>query len=240
MFPKRATQLFLALIAIVLLVRVSFAAPPEHDPIAGNAMRLLHAQCIGCHNAEKRKGGLELISREKLLAGADSGKIIDSSNPAESLILKVLAADADPHMPPKKQLTAQQIDVLKKWVAAGAPWDEAALARASAPRLVKLAELPPGYQPTFALALSSDGNHLAFGRANELLVYNLAATGFPMIAKIKAHADVVRSVAWSKDGKLLASGGYKEVKLWRLPENEAEKKSESTGKLNLVQAFTAN
>ena len=195
-------------------------------------MRLLNAQCLGCHNAEKRKGGLELSSREKLLAGADSGPVIDSSDPAESLLLKVLAADADPHMPPKKQLSAHQIDVVKKWVAAGAPWDSAALARASAPREVKVGAIPATYRPTLALALAPDANRLAFGRANELLLYDLATTNFPLMASTNAHHDVVRSVAWSDDGKLLASGGYREVKLWRVSANE-----KSSSALELVKSF---
>src|SRR5688572_33248307 len=71
--------------------------------LAEDTMRLLHNNCLSCHNAEKSKGGLQLTSREALLKGGDNGPVVAPGEPQESLIFKVLAPDADPHMPPKKQ-----------------------------------------------------------------------------------------------------------------------------------------
>jgi hypothetical protein len=53
--------------------------------------------------------------------------VVSPKNPEESLILRVLQSDADPHMPPKKQLAPRQVGILRDWVQAGTPWDEAAL-----------------------------------------------------------------------------------------------------------------
>jgi WD40 repeat protein len=219
MFFGPAIRIRIIFVAALSLVLVGHAADdvPEATRMAADAMRLLNAQCLSCHSAEKRKGGLELTSREKLMAGAESGAVINMTNRAESVLLKVLAADSDPHMPPKKQLSPQQISVLTIWVEAGAPWDSATLAKASAPRTVKLETLPPGYQPALAVAISPDGKRLAFGRGNRLLVHDLAATNFPLVASGEAHADVVRSLAWNVDGNQLASGSYREIKMWALP-----------------------
>src|SRR5436190_14528271 len=68
------------------------------------AMRLLSANCLSCHNAEKHKGGLQLLTRPDALKGGDDGPVLVPGKPNESALFKALAADADPHMPPKKQL----------------------------------------------------------------------------------------------------------------------------------------
>ena len=67
---------------------------------------------IACHNPEKHKGGLQMSTREGFLKGSDSGPVFQEDKPAESLLLKVLLADADPHMPPKKQLTWAEVDAV--------------------------------------------------------------------------------------------------------------------------------
>jgi hypothetical protein len=57
-----------------------------------------------------------------LLKGDEDGAVLVVSAPAESRLIAALAVGADPHMPPKKQLSAAQIELLSAWVKAGAPW----------------------------------------------------------------------------------------------------------------------
>jgi mono/diheme cytochrome c family protein len=190
------------------------AEQPDARQTTERAMRLLSANCLSCHNAEKHKGGLQLLSRGDALKGGDDGPVLVPGKPNESALFKALASDADPHMPPKKQLSTNQIELMRRWVAAGAPWDENALAKAAAPREVSLGSLPASYQPVFALALSPDGQRLAIGRGNRILIHELSATNFPISAEVEAHRDVVRSLAWSPNGESLASGSFREIKLW--------------------------
>ncbi len=214
MIPQTVLEGIIRILLLACLsARVFSAAPAETDPIARDAMRLLHANCMSCHNEEKHKGGLRMTSRELLLQGGDSGAVIDTAKAEESRILKVLAADSDPHMPPNKQLSTNQVAVMHAWVAAGAPWDGETLAKAAAPRLVKFEEMPAGYQPVMALALSPDSKRLAVGRRNHLMVYDVASTNFPVLHDIELHRDVVRSVAWSPDGEWIASGAFRELKV---------------------------
>src|SRR5687767_10807721 len=147
--------------AILMSCVAANAADPRKSSLAADAMGLLHNNCLSCHNAEKHKGGLQLTSREALLKGGDNGAVVESGKPDKSLIVKVLAADADPHMPPKKQLSEAQIKLMRRWVSAGAPWDQAALAQRSAPRSVTVRDLPGSYRPALALALSPDDKRLA-------------------------------------------------------------------------------
>ncbi len=79
------------------------------------AMRLLKTNCLSCHNSEKKKGGLVMTSRESLLKGGENGQVLDLQAPEKSVLLESLAAGADPHMPPKKQLSAAQIEVFQRW-----------------------------------------------------------------------------------------------------------------------------
>ncbi|HMJ65237.1 MAG TPA: DUF1553 domain-containing protein, partial [Candidatus Binatia bacterium] len=205
--------------ALVLFLNLTVtAAPRTSTKLTEDAMRLLHNNCFSCHNAEKHKGGLQLASRESLLKGGDNGAVAVPGKPDKSLILKVLAADADPHMPPKKQLSTNQIQLMRKWVAAGLPWDAQALAKAAAPRTVNVGELPQSYQPVFALALSPDDKRLAVGHANRLLIYDVSGTNFSVLAEREADRDALRALAWSSDGRFVASGSFRRITVWNAAE----------------------
>ncbi len=179
------------------------------------AMRLLKANCLSCHNDEKSKGGLKLTSREAMMKGGEDGAVVVEGKPDESLLIKALAAEADPHMPPKKQLSAAKIGLLKEWLRAGAPWDAAALAgQPSPPRAVALAPVPAAYKPIMAIALSPDGSRLAAGCRNEVVLFDVTPTALTFRARASAHLDPVQSVAWTPDGKRLLTGAFRRVIVW--------------------------
>ncbi|MGE3311583.1 MAG: DUF1553 domain-containing protein [Limisphaerales bacterium] len=84
---------------------------------------LLQSRCVSCHGPEKQKGALRLDSREATLAGGDLGPAVIPGKPEESLLFQaVLHARADLEMPPKDKLSAPEIDLLGRWIRAGAPW----------------------------------------------------------------------------------------------------------------------
>ncbi len=84
---------------------------------------ILSENCFACHgpDAGHRKADLRLDTREGALAA-----IALDHPPDSELLVRVMSTDADTVMPPptshKKPLTTAQIDVLRKWIAAGAPW----------------------------------------------------------------------------------------------------------------------
>lgn len=85
---------------------------------------LLQNRCFECHSheAKKAKGGLVLDSRSGWKEGGDSGPAVVAGKPEDSLLIKAVRhTDKDLEMPPKKKLTGQEIEILTKWVAAGAP-----------------------------------------------------------------------------------------------------------------------
>ena len=90
---------------------------------------ILAEHCYHCHggDAETRKGGLRLDLRDAALRGGKSdGAAIVPGKPAESaLIARLLVHEPDEIMPPpreKKPVSAQQVDVLKRWIAEGAEY----------------------------------------------------------------------------------------------------------------------
>jgi mono/diheme cytochrome c family protein len=190
-------------------------AKPARQGAARDAMLLLKAECFSCHNEEKKKGGLTLTSREMLFKGGENGPVLLPGKPESSLLAKVLVPEADPHMPPKKQLTDAQVKIVRAWIGGGANWDASALAEdeaAVAP--VTLAALPGSYRPVMALALAPSGKFLAVARGDTVWMHDLTATNFPVRAQMKTGREAVQALAWSGDGRWLASAGFRHLFLW--------------------------
>lgn len=87
---------------------------------------IFEAQCLDCHGAERRKGGLRLDNRADALAGGDSGP---SFEPGESefsiLIEKVAGLDPVSTMPPTGDpLSADEIGLLRAWIDQGGEWPD--------------------------------------------------------------------------------------------------------------------
>src|SRR5438132_3384942 len=87
-----------------------------------NALSIIQENCQACHNPQKHKGGLTLTSRESALKGGEDGVVIQPGKSAASKLMELIAPGSDPHMPPKGQLTADEIEALKKWIDGGAVW----------------------------------------------------------------------------------------------------------------------
>jgi WD40 repeat protein len=201
----------------LLLLNGPIAFAEEPDQIVGRAMVVLKQHCISCHSPEKKKGGLVLTSHEMAMHGGESGPVLVPGKSAESALAAAVLPEADPHMPPKGQLTPGEIAAIKAWIDSGAAWDEKKLLEVKTPvtRPVQLRPLPARYQPVLAMALSPDQRRLAVGRADRVLVYDVAEKGRPMILDLAmARGDVAQSLAWGKDAKWLAAGGYRRVRLW--------------------------
>lgn len=79
---------------------------------------LLDLHCVKCHGPIERHGGLDLDTAAGVLGGGDSGAVVVAGRPEESVLWRQLAADAEPHMPPGKQLSGEQIAVIGEWITA--------------------------------------------------------------------------------------------------------------------------
>ncbi len=200
--------------SLLVLVILSAAPSASAEGAVRAALRVIRDECVGCHKPGKAKGGLLLTTHEKMMKGGDNGPPLVPGNGADSLLYQSVLKDADPHMPPKKQLPDAQIAALKSWIDAGAKWDATVFDEPPAPRAVKLSAPPAGYTPVLALGFSPDEQRLAFARGGAVVVIDLTKPNRPVLAKLTGHTEPVQSIAWSPDGKWIISGGYQRILIW--------------------------
>jgi hypothetical protein len=88
---------------------------------------ILEFNCVGCHNEEKSKGELRYDAKEHFLKGGDGGAAFVAGKPDESLMIELVSLPEDDEdiMPPKgRVLRKDEIEKLRAWISAGAPWPE--------------------------------------------------------------------------------------------------------------------
>ncbi len=198
--------------------------------------------CLACHNRTKAKAGLVLETPQTILKGGESGPAVVPGRGVESLLLKAAAHQIDPTMPPRdnkvaaSNLTPQELGLLKLWIDQGAKGEVHNAAN------IRWNPLPQSLNPIYAVALTRDGQFAACGRADQILIYNIpsgqiaARLTDPNLTReisgtsrhAAAHRDRVYALAFSPDGTFLASGDFREAKLWRRPK--------ATRKFSLVGA----
>ena len=189
---------------------------------------VLKSNCVTCHNKTTTKAALNMETPEAMHKGGDSGEGVIPGNGAESLIFRAAAHIGDIEMPPKGNksgalnLTPHELALLKAWI------DQGAKSSVKRERQVIWQPLPPGVKPIYSVAMSRDGRLAACGRANQVFVYDLATRQLvacladgslnkpgPTQGRGAAHRALVQSLAFSPDGTRLASGSFREVKIWR-------------------------
>ena len=111
---------------------VGSLAADELDPASieffeAKVRPVLVNHCYQCHSDEaamagKLKGGLLLDTRAGVEKGGGQGPVIAPGKPNESsLVTSVRYTDENLQMPPKERLSDEQVAILEKWVAMGAP-----------------------------------------------------------------------------------------------------------------------
>lgn len=191
---------------------------------------ILARKCLACHNATDAESELVLETPEAILRGGSLGPAVIAGNSDESLMLYSAARQLEPFMPPEDNsagadpFTPQELGLLKLWIDQGARQSD------SGPRTseIEWQPLPNRLQHVYSVAISPDGRFAAGGRANQIFLYYVP-TG-ELITRLTdpsllesglfdkpgvAHLDFIQSLAFSPDGNVLASGGYRTVKFWR-------------------------
>jgi hypothetical protein len=161
-----------------------------------NVLPLLKEKCVGCHNQDKKRGGVVLNNFTKVMEGGSSGVIVKPGNPDNSPLFQSMAHKREPFMPPSSPvLPDAAVATVRQWIADGALENSGSKAIAAGPKVnVGLPGVvrgkPAGAPPMPAKALSLE----------------------PIVHT--ARADAVTAVACSPWAPLAAIGGQKEVLLY--------------------------
>ena len=125
--------LFLTLISCSGIHLVAQELPSDHVEVVKHGTKLfkesvrqtLVERCLKCHGGEKVRSGFDLSTRERLLAGGDSGAVVDLKDPASSYLLGLISHADEPTMPPaSEKLNQEQIEAIGEWLSSGAPYDK--------------------------------------------------------------------------------------------------------------------
>ncbi|MEQ1905782.1 MAG: PSD1 and planctomycete cytochrome C domain-containing protein, partial [Pirellulaceae bacterium] len=122
----------------IVAQNVAAASAGREDRIdfARDVWPILSGKCLRCHGPDEQESGFRLDQRDHALSGGDehSPNIVPGKSGESNLIKFVSGMVAGMQMPPEgKPLTADQIDVLRRWIDQGAEWtDVSAAAKATA------------------------------------------------------------------------------------------------------------
>ncbi|HAL71358.1 MAG TPA: hypothetical protein DCP71_06245, partial [Verrucomicrobiales bacterium] len=217
--------------SVKFLSLIAFAAAPlgmsaELD-FYQDIYPFLKANCISCHNKTTTKADLDMETPEMMKKGGESGPSILPGKGAESLVVLASLHQNDLEMPPASNksgavnLTPKEVAMLTQWI------NEGAKSSTQQQRAVAWQPLAAGVHPIYSVAVSQDGRYAACGRSNQIFVYDLATRQFitqisdPSLKDGAAHRAMVQSLAFSTDGTRLASGSFREVKIWHLTPTQA-------------------
>lgn len=207
---------------LLLFVSSALRADDENVQYESTIAPVLARHCVACHNANRAEGGLNLESHEALMQGGDSGDAVVASNLADSYLFARVSGLEEPLMPPEDNdvgahpLSESELRLLQSWILAGAKGSTQPMERT-----IEWQPLPANLKPVYAMAASEDGQFLAYGSGNGVVVapqdsnQAIALLIDPSLPAPQTHLDIVQSLAISPDSQRIATGGYRCVKIWR-------------------------
>lgn len=209
--------------SILVLLSTSSAAlaVTEYD-FYKDVYPFLKANCISCHNKTTTKADLNMETPALMIKGGENGPSIVPGKSMQSLVVQASLHQHDMEMPPGNNksgavnLTPAEIAILKQWI------DQGAKDSVIQERTVVLKEFAASVDPIYTVAMTKDGRYAACGRSNQIFLYDLATRQLvmqisdPAEKNGAAHRALVQSLAFSPDGTRLASGSFREVKIWKM------------------------
>ncbi len=126
---------------LALSLTLTLLGPLARADLATDAYQILEKNCHACHGAAVQMSKLDLRTRQKTLIGGERGPAVEPANLQRSFLWRFVTHAQKPEMPPGSKLADADIETLRKWIVAGAPFPEVAVTDEEAARLEALRKL---------------------------------------------------------------------------------------------------
>lgn len=215
---------------------------------------ILQKNCISCHNSTEAENRFNAETPQTILKGGSEGVGIVPGNSLESYFFQLAGHIKEPVMPPAdnsvgaKNLTAQELGLLKLWIDQGGKGEVKQMASD-----IQWQPLPPELNSILAIAITPDSQYAAVAKANRIALYHIpskrevARLTDPSLASRgvnytdgAADLDMIQSLHFSHDGKMLASGGFRTAKIWQRPEPNKKRELAKSDSLSHALVIAPN
>jgi hypothetical protein len=102
-------------------------AEPTGVVFEKHVLPIFEAKCMNCHNDDKRRGGLNVLTAAALFKGGESGPSLMPGFPERSLLWQTIRTNEMPPTPNK--LTPAEKKIVQDWIAGGAKSSAATAAK---------------------------------------------------------------------------------------------------------------
>jgi WD40 repeat protein len=208
---------------------------------------IFRAECFSCHNEDDPQGELDLTRYESLMAGGASGTVIDPGDARNSRLFALISHVDQPSMPPESPMIAREsLELIRKWIDAGAANNAAREAIKKQPLPVDLGVFVPRDSPqgegpmpprlsqatgwhterppaALTLAVSATAPLLAVPGNRQIFLFHTET--LKSLGRLSFPEGEIKTLQFSPDGTLLLAGGGEsgrsgKVVLWRVDSGE--------------------
>lgn len=198
---KIGTRLVLWITATWFVCIQPALAQTEMVPFAEQARAVFKKRCASCHSQSQARGGLDMTSLEGILAGSNSGAVVEPGKPAESLVYTLSAHQDTPKMPPNApKIPQRELNAIAGWIQSLEPG-----ARASGPQ--------PSSQPSHHLSASAPLSRMQPAESDGEDVKGSAAIVEGLV-DIEPVTGPLAITAMANSKSLLAVSGFHQVLLF--------------------------
>lgn len=196
MFQSRIPQNWglpgLATVSAAFMLTAAPAAPPKVQ-FSQQVLPVLNRECLSCHRGPAAPGGYSLETAERLVAGGRHGKAVVPGKGSQSTLVRYLTGELKPQMPPGKPLDLVTIALIQRWIDEGGRIDS------------MVDPTQPEGKMRGAMPMRIGGNPGVPAKPS--------ARAAALLPASVVQSAPVTALAFSPDGKYLAAGGYRAVRL---------------------------
>lgn len=219
---------------LVLCSLVPAQEPATADKVTfdDHVKSIFRQRCAACHSPDKKSGGLDITNFTALMQGGSSGASIEPGDSDGSYLFMLVTHEEEPKMPPGgTKIPEEELNVLKKWIDAGALENMAskakikkkkfdmAIAGNAAERPAQIALPPhlplepvvhtPKTSCSTALAVSPWSPIAAVASPKQILLYNTQS--LELIGVLAFPEGTANVLKFTGDGRLLLAGGGRDA-----------------------------